>query len=167
MKTSILIILIIGLLQSVGFGQTLLPPVYEIKSDTAFIQTINSTYWQMLEDKDGKWTIQDVTVQPLSDKFHNRNEKLTTRDSISNTYWFRYRLKNTMNREANIALDSRSEYDDFYLLEPGGKWKHFVSGGFNDWNKKDGLKYYNCIPIVLQPDEELTISNGLKMMQQD
>ena len=162
MKASILIILIFGSLQSVGFGQTLLPPVYEIKSDTVYEQKIGTAYYQMLEDKDGKWTIQDVSTMPLSDKFYNRNEKLATRDSISNTYWFRYRLKNTMNREANIALDSRSEYDDFYLLEPDGKWKHFVSGEFNDWDKKDGLKYFNCIPIVLQPDEELVVYQRIK-----
>jgi len=162
MRTSILIILIIRFVQSVGFGQTLLPPVFEITSDTAYIQTINSSRYQMLEDKAGKWTINDVTTLPLSDNFYYRNEKSSTRDTLSNVYWFRYKLKNSMDHEAKISLNSESEYDDFYLLEPDGKWKHFVSGVFNNWEKKDGLKYFNCIPLVLKPDEELNIYQRIK-----
>jgi hypothetical protein len=165
MKASVLFILIIVLIQSFGFGQTLLTPVYEIKSDTAYEQKIGTAYYQMLEDKAGMWTIQDVSTIPISDKFHERGEKLNSRDSISNTYWFRYRLKNTMNREAKIALNSMSEYDDFYLSESDGNWKHFVSGSFNDWDKKDGFKYFNCIPIVLQPEEERMIYERIRNKQ--
>ncbi|MCX6219937.1 MAG: ATP-binding protein [Bacteroidia bacterium] len=154
MHTTILTILTVILVECAAFGQTVLPPVFEIKSDTAYVQNIGNAYYQMLEDKSGKLTIQEVSSLPLSDKFHDRNEKSSTRDTLSNTYWFRYRLKNSMGREAKIALNSVSEYDDFYLAEPDGKWKHFMSGKFNDWDKKDGLKKSNFIPLVLQPDEE-------------
>jgi len=34
-------------------GQSILPPVYEIKTDTALQTEIPTGYWKMLEDKDG------------------------------------------------------------------------------------------------------------------
>jgi len=157
MRTSVLTILVVVLAQCVLFGQSVLPPVYEIKSDTVDEQRISITYYQILEDKGGKLTIGDVTSLPISDQFHSRNKKSGTRDALSNTYWFRYRLKNATNLEANIALRSISEYDDFYLALPDGNWKHYISGGYNEWDKKDGLRYFNCIPIVFQPNEEHTV----------
>jgi signal transduction histidine kinase len=157
MQKSILTILAIIFAACASFGQTVMPPVFEIKTDTAFWQNISTDHYQMLEDKSGKLTIHDVTSLPLSDQFHDRNEKSSNRDTISNTYWFRYRLKNVMSREARIALDSNSDYDDFYLALSDGNWKHYESGLYKDWDKKDGLKYFNCIPIVLHPDEELMV----------
>lgn len=143
MRTTILTILTLILAECAAFGQTVLPPVFEIKSDTAYVQNIGTTYYQMLEDKGGKLTIQDVTSLPFSDQFHSRNKNSGTRDALSNTYWFRYRLKNATNLEAKIALRSISEYDDFYLALPDGNWRHYVSGGYNEWDKKDGLRYFN------------------------
>ncbi len=51
-------------------AQSVLPPVYEIESDTASEQKVDSTYWQKLEDKEGKWTFEQVSKEPLAEKFH-------------------------------------------------------------------------------------------------
>jgi two-component system, NtrC family, sensor kinase len=138
-------------------AQNNLPPVYEIKTDTAFEQNLNNTYWQLLEDKDGKWTIEQVSASPLSDRFHDSLSKIKTIDTTVQTYWFRYRLKNSMSREAKVALDARSGQVDFFVSKADGKWNHFVTGYSYPWNKKDGLKNGNYIPIALQPGDELAI----------
>ena len=78
-------------------AQTSLPPVYEIKTDTVTIQRIDSIYFQRLEDKVGKWTIDDVNKPPLSDKFHQKGTKADGIDTNAiHIYWHRYRLKNVM-----------------------------------------------------------------------
>ena len=153
MKSSFIVLLIIGLLESCGFGQTAMPPVYEIQSDTAYQQIIPADCYQILADKNGNWTIDDVKTLPLSGTFVNYDVLKNNGDTLANTYWIKYLLKNNMKHEARISLNSISEYDDFYMSAPDGKWQHFATGLFYDWNKKDGLKYLNCIPIVLSPGE--------------
>jgi two-component system, NtrC family, sensor kinase len=138
-------------------AQNNLPPVYELKTDTALGQYLDKSYWQLLEDKDGKWTIEQVNQSPLKDKFHDSLSKLKVIDTTVHTYWFRYRLKNSMSIEAKVALDARSAQVDFFVSKPDGKWKHFVTGYSYPWNKKDGLKNGNYIPVILQPGDELAI----------
>jgi two-component system NtrC family sensor kinase len=140
-------------------AQNNLPPVYEIVTDTGYQQNLNYTYWQILEDKGEAWTIEEVSKPPLSDKFIDSINKLKSSDLTARAYWFRYRLKNVMSREAKIALDSHSEQDDFYVLKTGGAWTHLVTGRLYPWNKKDGLKAGNYIPVTLEPQEELWVYN--------
>ncbi|WP_428665638.1 sensor histidine kinase [Runella sp.] len=140
-------------------GQNPLPPIYEIKSDTAFLQHFSADQWQMLEDKDGKLTLNEVLHS--GHRFHYRGAKTPT-DTVSQTYWFWYRLKNTMNREARVSLNSVSDYDDFYVSQPNKTWKHLRSGLMNNWQQKDGLKIADAVPLVLQPQEELTVYQRVK-----
>ena len=154
MKTFYFTLLFTALVSGIGFSQPVLPPVYEIKSDTFSNQNIDASYWLMLEDKEGKLTVNDVTTLPVSDRFHKRGVKPDGVDTLVQTYWFKYRIKNTMNREAHISLRSKSEYDDFYLIAPDGNRRHFLSGTYVDWEKKDGLKSINCISTVFKPLEE-------------
>jgi two-component system, NtrC family, sensor kinase len=157
MKSCLSILIIFSLAGYTGVGQTAMPPAYEIVSDTGYEQNIDTGFYQMLADKKGNWTINEVSTSPLADKFYSRAELLNSGDTLSNTFWFRYHLINTMKCEARLSLNANSEYDDFYLSEPNGKWKCFKSGLYYDWDKKDGLKYLNCIPIVLQPGESFII----------
>jgi hypothetical protein len=41
-------------------AQNNLPPVFEITTDTALYDTLPNTYWQKLEDKDGKLSFDEV-----------------------------------------------------------------------------------------------------------
>ena len=62
-----------------------------------------------------------------------------------------------MSHEAKVALDARSAQVDFFVCKTGGKSAYFVTGYSYPWNKKDGLKNGNYIPLTLQPGEELAI----------
>ncbi len=138
-------------------AQNNLPPVYEIKSDTAFEQDLDSAYWQVLEDKTGTLKIDEVSNQPLAGKFQGITAKIKSLDTSIHTYWFRYRLKNATDKEINIALDSRADQSDFYVFQGSDKPKHFVTGNTYPRNKKDGFKEGNYIPLVLKPQEEVII----------
>ncbi len=46
-----------------AIAQNSLPPVYEIKTDTTFLQILPQQYWQMLPDKGGKLKIDDENLK--------------------------------------------------------------------------------------------------------
>jgi signal transduction histidine kinase len=144
-----------------AIAQNSLPPVYEIKTDTTIMQIVPQQYWQMLPDKGGKLKIDDVSKLPLTNHFYFRGQP-TNADTVENVYWMRYQIKNTTDREVKISLNSISDYDDFYLQEPGGGWTHFISGTNRELDKKDGLKYVNIIPIILKPGEGYLVYNRIE-----
>ena len=65
-------VLFIWLLALISFVNTIaqnnLPPVYEITTDTAVNISLDDSYWEMLEDPKGNWTIDDVRRLPVTDK---------------------------------------------------------------------------------------------------
>ena len=81
-----------------GLAQTW-PPVYEISADTP-VERIPEAYWQMLEDKDGKWSITDVQSPQVASLFHVNNTQHTgVGHAGSKYYWQRLRLKNNFGKE--------------------------------------------------------------------
>jgi len=151
-----------------AFAQSSLPPVYEIKSDTALSQKLDSSFWQKLEDKEGKWTFEDVSKSPLSEKFHKKGLKAAGIDTNKiYTVWTRYRLRNTMSHDANFSLTSYVDYYDVYLVKNDSSLTHYKSGFLRKWEEKDGLKSAGdanvpgigpgAIPFVLKPGEEILI----------
>src|SRR4249920_570604 len=85
-----------------AFAQNILPSAYEINTDTAANITLDNAYWQMLEDPEGKWTIDEVSQSPVADKFHANTTKIKGVDHSIHTFWLRYHFKNSMEREARI-----------------------------------------------------------------
>ena len=156
-------ILLVMLLSFIKLNaQDSLPPAFEIKTDTILTQNIGYSYWQMLEDKEGKWSVEQVNKLPLSAKFHKRDSAMAGKDIAANTNWVRYRLRNTMNRQAKISLDAYSEQDDFYVFDENGSSTHFLTGSLVPWPKKDGLKLSNYAPIIIDPGREVIIYDRAK-----
>ncbi|MBD0349615.1 MAG: hypothetical protein ICV65_00525, partial [Flavisolibacter sp.] len=85
-----------------AWTQKNLPPVFEINTDSAVYQ-LEDSFWQMLEDKTGNLTIDQVSTSPISDSFHANTTKQRGINYAIHTFWFRLRLKNNMIREANIV----------------------------------------------------------------
>jgi hypothetical protein len=50
------------------YGQTGMPPVYEIRSDST-VEKIPDVYWQMLIDSSGNWTINDIMSPGFAGRF--------------------------------------------------------------------------------------------------
>src|SRR6516162_7132388 len=104
----------------IAIAQNNLPPVYEIKTDTAVYTALPNSYWQILEDKDGKYSFDDVRKQPVANRFHYYTSKSDQQDYSIHSYWFRYALKNTTDHDAKICLFNSivnwNEQSDFYFI---------------------------------------------------
>ncbi|MEO8769978.1 MAG: ATP-binding protein [Ferruginibacter sp.] len=129
-------------------------PVFEIKTDTAALLEMDNHYWQALPDKEGLLTIEQIKKSPLIEKFGFVNTVQTVK---LNTQWLRFRIRNAMNKTANISLSSESDKSDFYTIDSTGAMVHFVSGANANWNSKAGFKKANAVPLELQPNQELLI----------
>src|SRR5438270_3346926 len=77
-------------------GQSSLPPLYDITNDTTLYTEIPAGYWKMLEDKEGTLTFQQVIQSPVANQFHFNQSSDNHFDYRIHTYWFCYRLRNTM-----------------------------------------------------------------------
>src|SRR6476646_12081251 len=104
------------------FVQNYLPPVYEINADTASAIRLDDAYWQMLEDPEGEWTIDEVSRPPIAVKFHANTTKIKGVDYSINTFWLRYHFKNSMRYEARITIPKDVTYAVLYTQTSGGKW---------------------------------------------
>ena len=133
------------------------PPVFEMKSDTAYI-SITDSHWQMLEDPGEKWTIGQVSQPPLSENFH---AKTKIHSSIS-SYWVRFRVRNTLDHEAHIYFNSYGQIYDLYTESNGSAWQHERTGEFVPWSERDGIKNGYLLPIILRPAEELLVYERFK-----
>ena len=145
------------LLVNTVVAQQNLAPVYEIKTDTISDTKLPDNYWQMLPDQTGKWTINDVSKALLTNNFYFRNAVPENTDTTSNVYWFRYRFKNTMSTKAKISIHAHFEEDNIYVIDSNKKITHYLTGDYVDWNKKDGFKASDKIPLILQSGEEITV----------
>jgi len=105
----------LSLISSVTIAQNNLPPVFEIKTDTALIDTLPNTYWQILEDKDGILIFEQVS-KFRADKFHyNTSGNINRRIS---TYWIRFTLKNSTNHTLKIGFyDQFIGTSDYYVIK--------------------------------------------------
>jgi two-component system NtrC family sensor kinase len=139
------------------FSQNNLPPAYEIKTDTAVALTLNDRYWQMLEDPEGKWTIEEVSQFPIADKFHGNTTRLKGLNYSINTFWLRYHFKNSMNHEARITIPKDVSHADFFTCSSGEKWNHKITGTIVPWGKRNDLKRITAVIYTIQPGEELLI----------
>jgi signal transduction histidine kinase len=154
----------------VTFAQTSLPPVYEIKADTA-VSKIPDAYWQMLVDTTGKWTINDVKSPPIEDRFHPNNTRQTgVGYSNLQHYWQRLILKNSTAKELKLIFGNRiTRVDrfDLYVFRTSGKMDHLVSGSYVPYEKRDGYKNRWAVPVVLSPEEEVTIYKKIFIRKTD
>ena len=146
-------------------GQSGLPPVYDIINDTALHTEIPAGYWKMLEDKEGKLTFQQVIQSPVADEFHFNKSKDNQFDYRIHTYWFCYRLRNTMSHDVEIGFgydiilqNTGNEKSTFYLKQDGN-WSKFENGLLAPRRKLNGLVLNNYIPVLMKPGEELIVYN--------
>ncbi len=157
-------ILLIWYLTAFSFVDTIaqnnLPPAYELQTDTAVSIRLDDSYWQMLEDREDLWTINDVIHSPIADRFHSNTTKVKGIFSIDysiKTFWFRYRFKNRMKHEARISIPKNATYVDLYTRGLNGKWEHKITGTIVPWSKRNDLKRNTTLTYIIQPEAELLI----------
>jgi signal transduction histidine kinase len=157
MKQVLLIWLFIVISFANTIAQNVLPPACDIDTDTVANITLDNAYWQILEDPEGKWTIDEVSQSPLADKFHANTTKIKGFDYSINTFWLRYHFKNNMGHEARITIPKDVTYADLYTRTSDEKWNHKMTGTNVPWSKRDDLKRLLSVTYTIPPGEELLI----------
>jgi two-component system NtrC family sensor kinase len=164
MKKQFIPLILLFLFIIKAYGQSNLPPAYNIIKDTDLHTEIPTGYWKMLEDKGGKLTFQQVIQSPVADEFHFNQSKVNQFDFTIHAYWFCYRLRNTMSHDAEIGFgyediqNQGNEQSTFYLKQDG-KWNKFENGLLAPRRKLNGLVLNNYIPVLMKPGEELIVYN--------
>ncbi|WP_170061134.1 ATP-binding protein [Spirosoma aerolatum] len=144
----------LGLIASVK-AQHNLPPVFEISTDSAFFR-LDTTYFQILEDVNGVFTVKQVLNHPAF-----RHDKFFARDRHAHTYWIRMRLKNARPHPLRIYYcDFNSDYIDLYRQDSTGQWQHQQTGDLVPYSE---LPIHNGTPdrarlfFTLAPGQETTL----------
>ena len=127
-------------------------PLFEIKSDTSYLQLLDSVHWQILETVDKNLPFETISTPANQRRFHHFYSTIN-----SDNYWYRYRLKNKLDYAIEIGLSSGAPHGHFYIIDSSEHVQHFQTGKNMPWHKKDGLKQINAIPYKLRPQEEVTI----------
>ncbi|MBK9489080.1 MAG: hypothetical protein IPO07_09940 [Haliscomenobacter sp.] len=162
MKTiQTLIIVICAIFSQPGISQTHFPAAFDIVSDTFGTITLPARHWQYAEDRADSWTIDSIRQQAIEAKFRGITAKKSENMDPMYNYWVRFRLKNTMQREAQIALEFSSPWQsDIYIFDPTQKERHFRSG-IIPWSKRDGYTTKNLaksyLPVSIAAGDEWVV----------
>ncbi len=145
-----------------GSSQNAFPPAYQLTTDTISTVTLPVSNWQYVEDRGAKWTIDSMLQPAFGDKFHTNTPENRRDNDHMLDYWVRFRLKNTMDREAHIALQFlEGSQSDLYLFESNGIKRHLMNGIAIPWSKQEGTKLNiwggDYIPISILVGDETTI----------
>ena len=163
-KISLLLFLMLLLLIRTP-AQDIFPSAYEIKTDDILLDTLSTRYWQMLEDKGGKLSFDEVSKSVMAGNFHFDTAKKINFQIT--TYWFRFALKNTSGHELKIGLyEFLKAKSDWYIIRSTGQTTHKQTGLEIPWSKNESLKFityfptsFNFLPLSIQPQETLVLYN--------
>jgi two-component system NtrC family sensor kinase len=155
MKRSFILLLL--LMVTKAFSQSQLPPIYEIKTDTPLFTPLPGKYVQVLDDKTGKLTFNDLMRAANAKNFHSSASwPLQIAD---HTYWFVYVLKNGMNRDAQICFPQNSQKSTLYITSDQVHWQKYENGWYIPWSEQIGLKLQQAIPVTLKTGTSITVVN--------
>ena len=147
---------------TIGTAQDNMPPVFEMNKDTSGYR-LDTLNFQVLEDKGGKYSIEDVRNAPISDGF--RNEPYLNRNRRASTYWTRMVLKNNLGYDKNLWLVINfGDFADAFIFNESGDMQQLKSGNLLPYSQitgKNGDKARFRIPFTIEQDQELIIYERL------
>ena len=134
-----------------------LPPIYEIRVDSA-VNKLPIKYRQKLEDKGDRLSIEDVLKPENAKKFHFDNSDTTGMGFSSvKDYWFRIRLKNLTGKDQGLVFAAGVMRYDFHVFRSNGKREHLKSGWGVPFSERDSIKSKNAALIRIANNEEVTL----------
>jgi len=161
LKKRIALILFLLIQYCTAWSQDTLSP-YLITSDTTLLYKFTKAQYQILPDKTGKLNIDEVKSAVYSKQFFTKGKTPDSIETNVNTNWYRYAVKNTLEKEFSVMLHTNQDYSDFYVIRDGQKQTHYKNGWEVPWKEKDGLQADNVIPLTLAADEQVVIYNRIK-----
>jgi hypothetical protein len=105
-------------------------------------------YLEILEDKEKKWTIGDVSKGKISNKFRRSKKESPNFGFTTSVYWTRFQIANESDVETSWFLEIDYPFIDFIeIYIPSVKESHFKfrkSGDYLPFNQRD-INYRNFV----------------------
>jgi hypothetical protein len=92
----------------------------------------HNDYLQILEDKDKKWTIDQVSKADFNDKFVTNKSSYPYNEHINSAYWIRFKVRSTSKISKRFLLESYAPHThnwDLYI--PDGNGFRVIKSGLN------------------------------------
>jgi len=112
----------------------------------------------ILEDKEKRWTIEDVSSAAFDQKFQPADRGSLNAGYTDSAFWVRFRLTNQTNNKYWFLEYGRPYMDQIRYYYPSGSGTYHMSegGDLAPFNKRE-FKHRNFLfPLVLMTDEEQT-----------
>ena len=157
-KRCVLIILFAFFYEVSLFADPGFPPAHIIDTDTLDYVEISRGSWQVLEDAEGNRTIDQVTNSPVSEKFHSPPTYANGMGYSIHTYWMRFRLKNIMNRRAEIFFyPTYADRIEYYFQRNDGGWDRQYTGYLYPSGINSTFQANYCVPLSIDAGQEITV----------
>jgi signal transduction histidine kinase len=116
-------------------------------------------HMDILEDKSGKLTIEDILHLQTDNLFQQSNEDAPGFGFSNSTYWARIKIKSNLPDEITYYLDLKYpmlDHVEFYTPDSDNNLKKFIAGDHHPFHERV-LEYTNFVfPVLLQPGKEIT-----------
>lgn len=115
---------------------------------------------EILEDKEGAWTIEDVTSPEFSPQFVPSQDEIPNFGFTNSAYWVRFRLKDEADESVRwlLAVESNLFFIDVYVpAANSGQFQVTQTGTFLPFNAREIEHPKFLFNLPLTPDEEETI----------
>ena len=139
-----------------SLAQPSTPKTFLITTDTVPELELNTTYWRVWDDSTTNTNF-NVVSNP---NFNNRFRQFDTTQKFDfsvKTFWYKLKLKNTLNKPIEIGLRTYQMHADIYYSDSSHQWQHLKTGSAYNKSLKDGYKLLNIVTPTILPEQEIEI----------
>ena len=147
---------LLALLPLLSFAQTSVPQTFVITADAAAEIKIERKYLRIWDDSIGTTEFKKVSNPTISNRFKEFDTTRTFDFSIK-TFWYKLKLKNSLNKKVEIGLPANAMENDIYFCDSTLQWQHLKTGGGYHKSTRDGYQLLNVATLTLDANQEIDI----------
>ena len=147
---------LLALLPLLSFAQTSVPQTFVITADTAAEIKIERKYLRIWDDSIGTTEFKKVSNPTISNRFKEFDTTRTFDFSIK-TFWYKLKLKNSLNKKVEIGLPAKALQNDIYFADSTLQWQHLKTGAGYNKSTRDGYQLLNVATLTLDANQEIDI----------
>jgi two-component system NtrC family sensor kinase len=134
-------------------AQTVLPQVYEIKTDSASFTGLEDQNYQILPDPSANLSFAQVRAMSFNPI---KADGFRIKDFNTRVYWCKFSFKNTLSRPVNVAFVGSMSRIDVFGIDSAGTITQKTTGQDVPWSQRSGLKRFRQVVYTIQPGQQMT-----------
>ena len=149
-------LVLLALLPLLSFAQKSVPQTFIITSDTASEMKLERKYFRIWDDSVGTTEFKMVSGSVISNRFKEFDTTRTFDFSIK-TFWYKLKLKNSLNKKVEIGFPANALQNDIYFADSTLQWQHLKTGGGYHKSTRDGYQLLNVATLTLDANQVIDI----------